>query len=72
MSVKDFANVKNGILNDTIDHISQTGVNNSSTNIVDENAIILCTRMGLGKCTKISRPVAINQDLCAIWLSENI
>ena len=72
MSVKDFANNKNGVIIDTIDHISEEGVKNSSTNIIDENAIILCVRMGLGKYAKLSRPMAINQDLRAIWLSKNI
>ena len=28
--------------------------------------------MGLGKYAKLSRPMAINQDLRAIWLSKNI
>lgn len=72
MSVKDFSNCKNNILNDTIDHITQEGVDNSSTNIIDTNAIILCTRMGLGKFCKITQPIAINQDLRAIWLSKKI
>ena len=72
MSVKDFANNKDGVIIDTIDHISEEGVKNSSTNIIDENAIILCVRMGLGKYAKLSRPMAINQDLRAIWLSKNI
>lgn len=72
MSVKDFSNSKNNILNDTIDHISQEGVDNSATNIIDTNAIILCTRMGLGKFCKITQPIAINQDLRAIWLSKKI
>ena len=72
MSVKDFSKAKNGIIIDTIDHITQEGVNCSSTNVIDSEAIILCTRMGLGKYAKLSRPTAINQDLRAIWLTPNI
>lgn len=72
MSVKDFSNSKNNILNDTIDHISQEGVDNSATNIIDTDAIILCTRMGLGKFCKVTQPTAINQDLRAIWISKQI
>ena len=72
MSVKDFSGAKNGVIVDTIDHVTQEGVNNSSTNIIDTSAIILCTRMGLGKYAKLAHPTAINQDLRAIWLSKNI
>ena len=72
MSVKDFSSAKNGIIEDTIDHITPSGVNNSSTKVIDPDAIILCTRMGLGKTARIAKPTAINQDLRAIWLSCNI
>ena len=69
MSVKDFSGAKNGIIIDTIDHITPEGVSGSSTNVIDIKAIILCTRMGLGKYAKLSQPTAINQDLRAIWLT---
>lgn len=72
MSVKDFSSAKNGVLDDTIDHITQTGLDNSSSNLVDEEAIIICMRMALGKIVKINKPMAINQDLRAIWLKSFI
>ena len=72
MSVKDFSSAKNGFLNDTIDHITQAGLDNSSSNLVDENSIIICMRMALGKIVKIKKPMAINQDLRAIWLKHFI
>lgn len=72
MSVKDFSSAKNGILDDTIDHITQAGLDNSSSNLVDEEAIIICMRMALGKIVKINKPMAINQDLRAIWLKSFI
>lgn len=68
MSVKDFSSAQNGVLEDTTDHITQAGLDNSSSNLVDENAIIICMRMALGKIVKIKRPMAINQDLRAIWV----
>ena len=68
MSVKDFSSAQNGVLEDTTDHITQAGLDNSSSNLVDENAIIICMRMALGKIVKIKRPMAINQDLRAIWI----
>lgn len=72
MSVKDFSSAQNGLLSDTTDHITELGLKNSSSNLVDENAIIICMRMALGKIVKISKPMAINQDLRAIWLKEFI
>ena len=72
MSVKDFSNANNGFIEDTIDHITIEGVENSSTNIIDTDAIILCTRMGLGRTARLKKKTAINQDLRAIWLSHNI
>ena len=72
MSVKDFSNANNGFIEDTIDHITIEGVENSSTNVIDTDAIILCTRMGLGRTARLKRETAINQDLRAIWLSKNI
>ena len=70
MSVKDFSMASKGFIEDTIDHISEEGVNNSSTNIIDTEAIIICTRMGLGRTARLMYPTAINQDLRAIWLSD--
>lgn len=70
MSVKDFSSAKNGVLEDTIDHITQTGLENSSSNLVDVDAIIICMRMALGKIVKLKQPMAINQDLRAIWLND--
>ena len=72
MSVKDFSYVNNGVIDDTIDHITLEGVEGSSTNIIDPSAIVLCVRMGLGRYAKLSKPTAINQDLRAFWLSKNI
>ena len=72
MSVKDFSSAKNGVLEDTIDHITPIGLANSSSNLVDVDAIIICMRMALGKIVKLKRPMAINQDLRAIWLDSGV
>lgn len=69
-SVKDL-NV-NVFLEKTIDSISKLGLENSSTNIIPENNIIVCTRMGLGKIVINKIEVAINQDLKALILSKKI
>ncbi len=72
MSVKDFSSVKNGVLYDTKDHITESGLQNSTSNLIDTDAIIICVRMGLGRIVKLCKPTAINQDLRAIWLSDCI
>ena len=72
MSVKDFSQAKYGFIEDTIDHISEQGLENSATNLIMPGAIIICMRMGLGKYAKLKKPTAINQDLRAIWLSDDI
>lgn len=68
VTVKDFSNSKNGYIKETIDHITQVGLENSSANMVDEDAIVVCMRMALGKIVRVSKPMAINQDLRALWL----
>ena len=72
MSVKDFSSANNGVVNDTLDHITAEGLEGSSTNLIDTSAVVLCVRMGLGRYAKLSKPTAINQDLRAFWLSKNI
>lgn len=72
MSVKDFSKAENGYIINTIDHITRDGLDNSSSNLIDTNAIVLCIRMGLGKYARLTRPTAINQDLRAIWISKEI
>lgn len=72
MSVKDFAGARDGFIEDTIDHISEQGLENSATNLIMPGAIIICMRMGLGKYARLKKPTAINQDLRAIWLSDDV
>jgi type I restriction enzyme S subunit len=63
-SVKDIQSEK--FLNETIDSITEAGLQNSSSNLIPPNRLIVVTRMGLGKLAINSIPVAINQDLRAI------
>ncbi|WP_425183341.1 restriction endonuclease subunit S [Nicoletella semolina] len=70
-SVKDLD--KDSIyLNNTSDFISDLGLENSSSNIIPKNNIILCTRMGLGKIAINNIDVSINQDLRGIILSNDV
>ena len=66
-SVKD---LNCDILTSTKDHISQLGLDNSSSNLIQKGTIIICTRMGLGKISITGIDTAINQDLRAIDLNQ--
>lgn len=61
-------------LNATQDSITIDGLNNSSSNLIPANNVIICTRMGLGKVVINKIDVAINQDLRALlftpWVNK--
>jgi type I restriction enzyme S subunit len=69
MSVKD---MNMHVLEDTVDHISQAAVDNSSTNVIPAGTPIIATRMGLGKIAVANFDSAINQDLKALFLTTGI
>lgn len=71
MSVKDYANNPNGV-EDTLEKITEEGLNKSSSNLIQAGNIIVCTRVGLGKIAVNNVDVAINQDLRALFLSKYI
>jgi len=57
---------------DAKDHISEKAVEESSTNIIPEDTVIIATRIGLGKVIRVPYKVAINQDLKAIIVPPEI
>lgn len=67
MSVKD---MNKAVLTDTVDHITQEAVDNSSTNIIPQGTPIIATRMSLGKIVVADFDSAINQDLKALFHSS--
>jgi type I restriction enzyme S subunit len=69
ISVKD---LKADYLNRTVDSITQLGVNNSATNIIPANSLIVATRMAVGKAVITQMDAAINQDLKAIQITGPI
>lgn len=58
-TVKDFKAFR---IADTEDHISELGLANSASNLVEAGTVLLVTRVGLGKVAIAERPMAINQD----------
>lgn len=69
-SVKDLGTAK--YLDRTQDTITKEGLENSSSNLIPEDRIIVCTRMGLGKIAINRIAVAINQDLKALMLKPSV
>lgn len=57
---------------DSIDHISEIAVSESSTNLIPADTIIIATRIGLGKVIRVPFDAAINQDLKALVTSEEV
>jgi type I restriction enzyme S subunit len=70
MSVKDYA--LNTKIMDTLEKITEEGLLNSASNLIPANNVIVCTRVGLGKIAINSVGVAINQDLRALFLPDQI
>lgn len=62
-SIKD---IKGDVLNNTIDYITEEGLNNSSSNLAERDEVILATRINPGKTIISNIRTAINQDLKVI------
>ena len=54
------------IINDTILHINDLAIKESSTNLIHKNNVIISTHVGVGKVCWLSKDTAINQDLKAV------
>lgn len=70
-SVKDFAD-NQFYLNHTEDHITEYGLENSSSRLVEAGTPIICTRMAVGRSAIAAMNVAINQDLKALVVRPEI
>jgi type I restriction enzyme S subunit len=68
-SVKDIVTQNQ---NDTIDHISEVGLKNSSSRVVSKGTLIVPTRMALGHAVFFNVDVAINQDLKALYPKKEL
>jgi type I restriction enzyme S subunit len=68
-TVKDFSCFNP---NSTEEYISELGLKNSSTRVVETGTIILATRMAIGKVSMYNVPVSINQDLKALNFKKGV
>ena len=68
--------MKTSIIDDSIDHITEDAISNSTTNLVPQNSVLMVVRSGILKHTlpvAINRvPVAINQDMKAFIPNDRI
>jgi type I restriction enzyme S subunit len=68
-SVKDLGTQR--CIEETQDHITDEGLKNGSR-LANIDDILICTRMGLGKISVVKSPMAYNQDLKAVKLTNNV
>lgn len=68
-TVKDFATFNPY---KTQEYISEAGLNHSSTHLIPKGTLITSTRMGIGKIVIYYVDVAINQDLKALFVSDDV
>ena len=60
------------VIVDTQNMITNLGVVNSSTNVVTNDAIVIATRVGLGKVCYLESDTAINQDLKGLSPNDSL
>lgn len=58
--------------NDTLDHITEMGLANSSSKLISAGTLITSTRMALGHAVFFEVDVAINQDLKALYPNRHL
>jgi type I restriction enzyme, S subunit len=65
-SVKDFPEHA-GVISDTEEHISPAGLTASGSKLIPEGIPLVCTRMAVGRAAMPLVPMAINQDVKALF-----
>jgi type I restriction enzyme S subunit len=70
-SVKDFPE-QAGFITDTQEHISAAGLNASASNLIPAGTPLVCTRMAVGRAAMPSVPMAINQDVKALFPAAGV
>lgn len=69
MTVKD---MHARFIEDTQDHITEAALADSASTLVPADTLIVASRMSLGKVARPLIPVAINQDLKALFLHQGV
>lgn len=69
MTVKD---MHGRFIADTQDHITEQALESSASALIPADTLVVASRMSLGKVARPQIPVAINQDLKALFLHEGV
>lgn len=69
LTIKDLPNAHLGL---TVDRITTNGLESSSSKIVPAGIPVIATRMDVGRVVRCPVPVAINQDLRAIYPDKDM
>lgn len=69
-SVKDISGKSK--LSDTQEYISNEGLQNSASRLIQAGKVIVATRMAVGKAVIFDKDVAINQDLKALYPNDDL
>ena len=69
LTIKDLPNAHLGL---TVDRITTNGLESSSSKIVPSGIPVIATRMDVGRVVRCPVPVAINQDLRAIYPDKDM
>lgn len=69
MTVKD---MHTRFIEDTQDHITEAALADSASTLIPADTLIVASRMSLGKVARPRVPVAINQDLKAMFLHDGV
>ncbi|WP_085920001.1 restriction endonuclease subunit S [Halomonas sp. CSM-2] len=70
-SVKDFKDDQVS-LSETEEYISPEGLSASASNLIPENTVVICSRMAVGRAAITALPIAINQDLKALFARDGM
>jgi type I restriction enzyme, S subunit len=70
-SVKDLKEDTQFLI-DTEEHISPAGLAKSAANLIEAGIPVVSTRMAVGRAVRFRRPMAINQDLKALYPNDKL
>lgn len=69
VTIKDLSTIE---ISDSKEHINDDAISNSATNLVEENTILVATRVGLGKMGMAKTKLTFNQDIKGLICAKEI
>ncbi len=65
-------NVESRVVSSGMKYISKSGLDNSATNLVPKDSLLVVTRTDVGKVARTDLDIAISQDLTGVILKEDL